>query len=146
MIRGDRREQLQQHRAHFCVQRLSRERVREFLKIIRGPPMFMHLCWIIVAPQPPTAAARFGFTNVYADLRFVLSAGTHCPGIIIPPSFLPVSFSLSLSRTRSPSLYAAAATAVAAAFVAVAALSPPERERAFVRPRAELASAYCYIG
>lgn len=27
---------------------------------------------------------RRGFTDVYADLRFVLSAGTHCPGIIIP--------------------------------------------------------------
>lgn len=23
---------------------------------------------------------RQGFTDVYADLRFVLSAGTHCPG------------------------------------------------------------------
>lgn len=44
--------------------------------------MFMYLCWIIVAPDRD-ACAR-GFTNVYADLRFVLSAGTHCPGIIIP--------------------------------------------------------------
>lgn len=34
---------------------------------------------------------RRGFTDVYADLRFVLSAGTHCPGIIIPLRHSPAA-------------------------------------------------------
>lgn len=50
---------------------------------------------------------RRGFTDVYADLRFVLSAGTHCPGIIIPLRHSrreQPKFWISFELENSPSL------------------------------------------
>lgn len=46
---------------------------------------------------------RWGFTDVYADLRFVLSAGTHCPRNY----YSAVAAALQRPRARGPSPFSA---------------------------------------